>query len=78
MKRRDFLKTAAVGSAAVGSVAVGSVAIGGLAMPSLALAADAKVLRFVPQANLANFDPIWTSQYVVQAPFPVFWDVRKV
>ena len=47
-------------------------------MPSLALAADAREPRFVPRANLANLDPIWTVQYVVQAPFPVFWDVRKV
>jgi len=53
MKRRDFLKTATAGALAAG---------GGLAAPSLALAADSKLLRFVPQANLANLDPIWTSQ----------------
>ncbi len=64
MKRRDFLKTAAAGS----------IAASGLAMPSLALAADAKVLRFVPQANLANLDPIWTTQYVVRNASLLFWE----
>lgn len=64
MKRRDFLKTAAIGS----------VAARGLAMPSLALAAESKVLRFVPQANLANFDPIWTSQYVVRNASLMVWE----
>src|ERR1019366_2045418 len=65
MHRRDFLKTATAGSLAT---------VGGLAVPRLARAAgsqggnpgDSKVLRFVPQANLANLDPIWTTQYVVR------------
>jgi peptide/nickel transport system substrate-binding protein len=64
MKRRDFLKTAAIGSMATTS----------LAMPSLSLAADAKTLRFVPQANLANFDPVWTTQYVVRNASLLVWE----
>ena len=61
MDRRRFLKTAA----AVGGV---------LAAPNLALAADSKVLKFVPQANLANLDPIWTTQYVVRNASVLIWD----
>ena len=34
-----------------------------LAVPSLARAADARVLRFIPQADLAVLDPIWTTAY---------------
>ncbi|HEY2894997.1 MAG TPA: ABC transporter substrate-binding protein, partial [Pirellulales bacterium] len=45
-----------------------------MAAPRLALAADAKVLRFVPQANLANLDPIWTTQYVVRNGSLLIWD----
>ena len=37
-------------------------------------AADSKVLRFVPQANLANLDPIWTTQYVVRNGSLLIWD----
>ncbi|HSU04742.1 MAG TPA: twin-arginine translocation signal domain-containing protein, partial [Acetobacteraceae bacterium] len=53
MRRRDVLKTA--GSAAVLSAT-------GLARP--AIAQKSKVLRFVPQADLANPDPIWTTATV--------------
>ena len=56
MDRRTFIKTAAgVFSAA-----------GGLAAPAIGQRAQARVLRFVPQADLANFDPIWNTQYVVR------------
>ena len=34
----------------------------------------ARTLRFVPQANLANFDPIWTTQYVVRNASALVWD----
>ena len=64
MHRRGFLQTAA------GAL----VAAGGLAAPRLSLAADAKVLRFVPQANLANLDPIWTTLYVVRNASVLFYD----
>jgi peptide/nickel transport system substrate-binding protein len=53
MRRRDFLAT---------SIA----AAGALAAPNLARGADARVLRFVPQANLPNLDPVWGTQYVVR------------
>ena len=46
---------------------------GGLAAPAIAQGA-AKVLKFVPQANLANFDPIWGTQYVVRNASQLVWD----
>lgn len=66
MDRRTFLKT----SAAFGA--------SGLAVPRLAtpaLAQGAKVLRFVPQSNLANFDPVWGTQYVVRNAGTLVWDM---
>ena len=35
---------------------------------------SSKVLKFVPQANLANFDPIWGTQYVVRNGAQLVWD----
>src|SRR5580698_3049336 len=61
MRRRDFLRT----TAGVASI---------LAAPQISRAADNKVLRFVPQANLANLDPIWTTQYVVRNGSLLIWD----
>jgi peptide/nickel transport system substrate-binding protein len=46
--------------------------LSGLAAP--ATAQGAKVLKFVPQANLANFDPIWGTQYVVRNAAALVWD----
>lgn len=46
-----------------------------LAAPRLSLAADAKTLRFIPQANLANLDPTWTTQYVVRNGSLLIWDM---
>ena len=66
MDRRTFLKTAA----GTGALA----AAGGLAMPALSQGAAARTLRFVPQANLANFDPIWGTQYVVRNAALLVWD----
>ncbi len=66
MDRRSFLKSAA----GVGTLA----ATGSLAMPALSQGAAAKTLRFVPQANLANFDPIWGTQYVVRNAAALVWD----
>jgi peptide/nickel transport system substrate-binding protein len=62
--RRDVVK----GVAAAGMFP----ALGGLARP--ALAQKASVLKFVPQANLANFDPIWGTQYVVRNAAALVWD----
>ena len=50
MQRRSFL--AAFGAAAA------------LPLARPALAADSKVLRFVPQSNLSSIDPIWTTANV--------------
>lgn len=62
MKRRRFLQ----GTAAV--------AAAGLSAPMLARAQDKRVLRFVPQANLPNLDPIWGTQYVVRNASLLVWD----
>jgi peptide/nickel transport system substrate-binding protein len=66
MDRRAFLKTAA----GAGAVA----AAGGLATPAISQRAAARALRFVPQADLANFDPIWGTQYVVRNASAMVWD----
>src|SRR3984893_17151702 len=63
MDRRKFVKSA-----------VGALASGALARPALSQNAAARTLRFVPQANLANFDPIWTSVYVVRNAAALVWD----
>jgi peptide/nickel transport system substrate-binding protein len=60
MKRRSVL----AGSAAAAAV--------GLARPSLAQ--GAKVLKYVPQANLANPDPIWTTATVAALHGYMVWD----
>ncbi len=62
MNRRDVL---ALGAAA------GAAAL--LPAPAISQAA-ARTLRFVPQANLANFDPIWGTQYVVRNAAVLVWD----
>ena len=46
---------------------------GRLSPPAISQGA-AKTLRFVPQANLANFDPIWGTQYVVRNASAMVWD----
>ncbi|MDB5369061.1 MAG: putative transporter periplasmic-binding protein [Roseomonas sp.] len=50
------------------------ISAGGIAAPALSQGAAARTLRFVPQANLANFDPIWGSQYVVRNAALLVWD----
>ncbi|MGC1551475.1 MAG: ABC transporter substrate-binding protein, partial [Bradyrhizobium sp.] len=55
MDRRTVLK----GLAGAGTLA----ATGGLSMPALSQGAAARTLRVVPQADLANFDPVWTTHY---------------
>jgi peptide/nickel transport system substrate-binding protein len=63
MDRRTFLKTAASAAAAAG-----------LASPAISQRAAARTLRFVPQADLANFDPIWNSNYVVRNASAMVFD----
>ena len=71
MRRRQFM----AGAALAGAAAAGS----GLAQPALsqpALAQSAaSTLRFVPQADLANPDPIWTSATVAYNHGNMVWDV---
>ena len=45
-----------------------------LSSPAVSQGAAARTLRFVPQANLANFDPIWGTQYVVRNAAAMVWD----
>ncbi len=66
MDRRSFIKA----GVAAGAVAAG----GGVSAPALSQGANARTLRFVPQANLANFDPIWGTQYVVRNAAVLVWD----
>jgi peptide/nickel transport system substrate-binding protein len=66
MDRRTFLKAAA----GVQTLA----AAGGLSAPALSQVATARTLRFVPQANLANFDPVWGTQLVVRNAAAMVWD----
>jgi peptide/nickel transport system substrate-binding protein len=66
MHRRTFLKTLA----STGGLA----AVGAFPAPAISQGAAAKALRFVPQANLANFDPIWGTQYVVRNASAMVWD----
>src|SRR5438105_8262391 len=65
VNRRTVLKAAAGAGALAASAR--------LAAPALAQGAG-RTLRFVPQANLANFDPIWTTQYVVRNASALVWD----
>jgi len=58
MNRRTFLRTAA----GVAALAAG----GGLATPAISQRAGARALRLVPHADLANFDPIWTTAYIAR------------
>lgn len=67
MERRDFLKGAALGGLAA--------AAGNLPALAHAQSQPKKVLKFVPQADLANFDPIWGTQYVVRNAAILVWDM---
>jgi peptide/nickel transport system substrate-binding protein len=64
MQRRDVLKLAA--GAALAAPA--------LAAPAVARADAARVLRFVPQANLANLDAVAGTQYVVRNAAAMVWE----
>ena len=66
MDRRTLLKSVA----GAGTLAI----TGKLSAPAVAQGTAARTLRFVPQANLANFDPIWGTQYVVRNASAMVWD----
>ena len=65
MRRRNLL---------AGGAALATVGTTGLARPAIAQGAAAKVLRFVPQADLANPDPIWTTATVATNHGYMVWD----
>src|SRR5262249_40826682 len=64
MNRRGFLRS-------VGLTALA----GGLATPALSQRAAARSLRFVPQADLSNFDPVWSSTIVVRNASVLVFDM---
>src|SRR5260370_35405039 len=66
MDRRTFLKSA-VGAGALATA-------GGLATPAISQRAAARALRFVPEADLANFDPIWGTDAIVRNASVMVWD----
>ncbi|SHN81656.1 ABC transporter substrate-binding protein [Bradyrhizobium erythrophlei] len=66
MHRRAFLKS----FTGAGIVA----ASGGLATPAISQRAAARAVRLVPHADLANFDPIWTSSYIARNAGLLVWD----
>src|SRR5713226_2527587 len=66
MNRRTFLRTAA----GVAALAAG----GGLATPAISQRAAARAVRLVPHADLANFDPIWTTAYIARNAGLLVWD----
>src|SRR3984893_26717 len=66
MERRAFLKSVA----ALGAVT----ATGELCTPANSQRVAARALRFVPHADLANFDPIWTTAYIARNAGFLVWD----
>ena len=58
MRRRTFLASATAA----------------LAMPAVTGAAGRKLLKFIPQADLAVIDPIWTTAYVPRNHGFMVWD----
>src|ERR1700758_2287202 len=66
MDRRTFLKSAA----RVGAFA----AAGGVTAPAISQGAAARTVRLVPQADLANFDPVWSAAYIVRNAGLLVWD----
>src|SRR6516225_5816909 len=67
MNRRAFLRSLAGAGVLT--------ATDGLSTPAISQRAAARVLRFVPQADLANFDPIQNTQYVVRNAAALVWDM---
>ena len=65
MRRRHLLASGA---------ALASLGATRLARPAIAQGASAKLLKFVPQADLANPDPIWTTATVATNHGYMVWD----
>ena len=66
MDRRAFLKS----FAGAGTIT----AAGGLVTPAISQRAAARTVRLVPHADLANFDPVWTSAYIARNAGLLVWD----
>src|SRR5262245_5629695 len=67
MNRRAFLKSAA-GAGALAAAA-------SLPTPAVSQRAAVRALRLVPHADLANFDPIWSSAYIARNAGLLVWDM---
>lgn len=65
MKRRAFLRSAAGALAAAGTMGA----------PTISARVATPVLRFVPTADLASFDPIWSPAYVARDAGLLVWDM---
>src|SRR5262245_17912896 len=48
---------------------------GTLAIPAVSQRAGVRALRLVPHADLANFDPIWTTAYIARNAGLLVWDM---
>jgi peptide/nickel transport system substrate-binding protein len=66
MHRRAFLKSVA---------GAGALTAAGLATPAVSQRAAARTVRFVPQADLSNFDPVWSTTVVVRNASALVWDM---
>jgi peptide/nickel transport system substrate-binding protein len=66
MDRRALLKSAG----AIGAFS----AVGGLPAPAISQRAASRTLRLVPHADLANFDPVWTTAYIARNAGLLVWD----
>jgi len=67
INRRTFLKT----TAGAGALATA----GTIATPAISQRAAARALRLVPHADVANFDPIWTTAYIARNAGLLVWDM---
>jgi peptide/nickel transport system substrate-binding protein len=49
--------------------------VGGLATPAISQRRAAQALRLVPHADLANFDPVWSSALIARNAGVLVWDM---
>src|SRR5947209_9965204 len=66
MDRRAFLKSLA---------GAGALTAGGSPAPAVSQRAAARTIRFIPHADLANFDPVWTPAYIARNAGVLVWDM---
>src|ERR1700730_3580292 len=65
MDRRTFLKS---------MTGAGALTATGFPAPAISQRPGARTLRFVPHADVANFDPIWTPAYIARNAGLLVWD----